>query len=72
MNDTSIIAKLPDSLSEPIMTGFANSMDRVFLTVSIVSLLAIIGTVTWKELPLRSGRPIGAPKDAPSGEPQKS
>ena len=32
-------------------------MDTVFLTVSIVSLLAIIGTVTWKELPLRRGKP---------------
>ncbi|MGW0039588.1 MDR family MFS transporter [Gordonia sp. NPDC003376] len=65
MSDTSVIAKLPDSLSQPIMTGFADSMDTVFLTVSIVSLLAILGTVTWKELPLRRGRPIGAPEGTP-------
>ena len=41
-------------------------MDRVFLAVSIVALLAIIGTVTWKELPLRQGRPIGAPESSPA------
>lgn len=67
MSDTSVIAKLPDSLSQPIMTGFANSMDTVFLTVSIVSLLAIIGTITWKELPLRRGRPIDVSEGAPAG-----
>lgn len=57
MSDTSVIAKLPTELQRPIMDGFANSMDRVFLIVSLVSLLAIIGTVFWKELPLRSGKP---------------
>ncbi|MFW0797537.1 MDR family MFS transporter [Gordonia sp. CPCC 205515] len=60
MSDTSIIEKLPPELSSPIKEGFADSMDRVFLAVSIMSLLAIIGTLTWKELPLRKGKPIGA------------
>lgn len=63
MSDTSVIAKLPEQLSQPIMTGFADSMDRVFLTVSIVSLLAVIGTITWRELPLRSGRPAAQVKE---------
>ena len=35
---------LAAELSEPIKNGFADSMDRVFLAVSIMSLLAILGT----------------------------
>lgn len=66
MSDTSVIEKLPAELAQPIKEGFADSMDRVFLAVSIVALLAIIGTVTWKELPLRQGRPIGAPESSPA------
>nr|WP_064570507.1 MDR family MFS transporter [Gordonia sp. LAM0048] len=66
MSDTSIIETLPTELAQPIKEGFADSMDRVFLAVSIISLLAIIGTVTWKELPLRQGRPIGAPESTPA------
>ena len=61
MSDTSIIENLPAELGDPIKEGFAKSMDSVFLTVSIVSLLAIIGTVTWKELPLRRGTPTREP-----------
>ena len=61
MSDTSIIEKLPAELGDPIKEGFANSMDTVFLTVSIVSLLAIIGTVTWKELCLLYTSP--SPRD---------
>ena len=62
MSDTSVIEKLPAELSEPIKNGFADSMDRVFLAVSIMSLLAILGTLTWPELPLRTGRPVGDPE----------
>ncbi|MXP19876.1 DHA2 family efflux MFS transporter permease subunit [Gordonia sp. HNM0687] len=60
MSDTSVIQALPDELARPIKVGFANSMDTVFLAVSIMAAFAIIGTVTWKELPLRTGRPVGA------------
>ncbi|AFR51107.1 MDR family MFS transporter [Gordonia sp. KTR9] len=66
MSDTSVIEKLPTEVAQPIKEGFADSMDRVFLAVSIISLLAIIGTITWKELPLRQGRPIGAPGSTPA------
>ncbi|GAA1482724.1 hypothetical protein GCM10009624_31640 [Gordonia sinesedis] len=56
MSDTSVIEKLPPAIEQPIKEGFARSMDTVFLSVSMVSLLAVIGCVTWKELPLRRGR----------------
>ncbi|GAA4682616.1 MDR family MFS transporter [Gordonia humi] len=64
MSDTTIIEQLPDAISHPIKQGFADSMDKVFLSVSILSLLSIIGTVTWTEVPLR-GR---GPKADESGE----
>ncbi|WOC11844.1 MDR family MFS transporter [Gordonia sp. MP11Mi] len=54
MSDTTIIEKLPEGLSHPIRQGFADSMDKVFLSVSILSLLSIIGTITWTEVPLRT------------------
>ena len=66
MSDTSVIEKLPPELGDPIKRGFADSMDTVFLAVSIMSILAVIGTITWRELPLRSGKPIGRPESAPA------
>ncbi|MEE4025144.1 MDR family MFS transporter [Gordonia sp. PKS22-38] len=56
MSDTSVISELPAELARPIKVGFADSMDGVFLAVSIVSLVGVLGTLTWKELPLRSGK----------------
>ncbi|MFW0788497.1 MDR family MFS transporter [Gordonia sp. CPCC 205333] len=56
LDDTSIIEKLPDAIANPIKDGFADSMDYVFLIVSITSLLAVLATVTWKELPLRQAK----------------
>jgi hypothetical protein len=53
MNDTSVIAKLPDAVAAPIKQGFSGAMDSVFLTVSIVSLIALVAVFTWKEVPLR-------------------
>ncbi|GAB19195.1 putative drug resistance transporter [Gordonia effusa NBRC 100432] len=60
MDDTSIIEKLPDAIANPIKDGFADSMDYVFLIVSITSLLAVLATVTWKELPLRHAKESAA------------
>lgn len=57
MSDTSVLEKLPDDIADPIKEGFADSMDKVFLSVSILSLLAILGTATWRELPLRQAKP---------------
>ncbi len=55
MKDTAVLERMPAGLARPIKDGFAESMDRVFLFTSILSILAIIGTVTWTELPLRTG-----------------
>ncbi|UQE75516.1 MFS transporter [Gordonia sp. PP30] len=84
MKDTAVLERMPADLARPIKDGFAESMDRVFLAVSILSLLAIVGTVTWAELPLRTGgaEPDGAepgdgevvegPDPEPDTEPSKA
>ena len=69
MKDTTIIERLPHGISHPIKQGFADSMDKVFLSVSILSLLAIIGTITWTEVPLRGGAKKEAePAEVPAAE----
>ncbi len=54
LNDTSVINKLPGAIAQPIKIGFADSMDLVFLSVSIMSIIALIAVFTWKEVPLRT------------------
>ncbi|WP_336788731.1 MDR family MFS transporter [Gordonia malaquae] len=69
MKDTTIIERLPHGISHPIKQGFADSMDKVFLSVSILSLLAIIGTITWTEVPLRGGpKKESEPAEVPAAE----
>ncbi|GAA1460252.1 MDR family MFS transporter [Williamsia maris] len=53
LNDTSFIPKLPSAVAEPLKVGFADSMDLVFLSVSIMSIIALVAVFTWKEVPLR-------------------
>lgn len=54
MDDTSVISKLPEPISRPIKVGFADAMDTVFLSVSIVSLISLVLVLFWKEVPLRT------------------
>lgn len=65
MDDTSVIAKLPEPISRPIKVGFADAMDKVFLSVSIVSLIALVLVMFWKEVPLRTQSGMQAAKDTP-------
>jgi hypothetical protein len=64
MDDTSVISKLPEPISRPIKIGFADAMDTVFLTVSIVSLISLVLVLFWKEVPLRTKSGMQAAKDA--------
>jgi EmrB/QacA subfamily drug resistance transporter len=64
MDDTSVIPKLPEPISRPIKVGFADAMDTVFLSVSIISLIALVLVLTWKEVPLRTQSGMQAAKDA--------
>ncbi|MCZ4552056.1 MDR family MFS transporter [Gordonia rubripertincta] len=65
MDDTSVIAKLPEPISRPIKVGFADAMDKVFLSVSIVSLIALVLVLFWKEVPLRTQSGMQAARDKP-------
>ncbi|MFE3193286.1 MDR family MFS transporter [Nocardia sp. NPDC059240] len=64
LNDSSVIQKLDPALAHPFKEGFAKSMDRVFLSATVVSLIGFILVLFWKEVPLRSAGGIGARKES--------
>lgn len=73
LDDTSVIARLPHALAEPIEKGFADAMDTVFLSVSILALIAVVLVLFWKEIPLRAaGRaPVEISQETEAFEAQK-
>ncbi|QIS08349.1 MDR family MFS transporter [Nocardia arthritidis] len=54
LQDSSVIQKLNPDLARPFKVGFADSMSTVFLSVTGIALLALILTLFWKEVPLRT------------------
>ena len=54
LEDTSFIEQLSPALARPFKVGFAESMSSVFLSATIVALLAVILVLFWKEVPLRT------------------
>ena len=54
LNDTSVIAGLPDAVREAVLGGFADSMHLVFLTVAVLLVPAFLLSLCIKEIPLRS------------------
>jgi hypothetical protein len=54
INDTSFIGKLDSRLAEPILSGFAHSMDRVFLIGGIVLAIAFVISFFLPEEKLRT------------------
>lgn len=66
LNDTSGIAKLPAVVKHPILVGFSDAMDTVFLVGGLVCILAVVLSLMIKEVPLRtvSGQQARAIEDA--------
>ncbi|MGW4244167.1 MDR family MFS transporter [Nocardia sp. NPDC004722] len=64
LNDSSVIQKLNPELAHPFKEGFANSMDRVFLSATVVSLIGFILVLFWKEVPLRTAGGLQARKES--------
>ncbi|WP_442790000.1 MDR family MFS transporter [Nocardia sp. CDC160] len=64
LNDSSVVQKLDPALAHPFKEGFANSMDKVFLSVTLVSLIGFVLVLFWKEVPLRTAGGIQARKEA--------
>lgn len=53
LDDTSIIATLPEAVRRVVLEGFADSMSTVFLVVALLLVPAFVLTLLVKELPLR-------------------
>ncbi|WP_157180195.1 MULTISPECIES: DHA2 family efflux MFS transporter permease subunit [unclassified Rhodococcus (in: high G+C Gram-positive bacteria)] len=54
LTDSSVIGKLDDVLALPFREGFADAIGSVFLSVSMLAVVAFVLTLLWKEVPLRS------------------
>jgi EmrB/QacA subfamily drug resistance transporter len=54
LNDTSIIATLPEAVRRAVLEGFADSMSTVFFVVAVLLIPAFVLTLLVKELPLRA------------------
>jgi EmrB/QacA subfamily drug resistance transporter len=53
INDTSGLAKLPEAIRHPILVGFSDAMDVVFLVGACVLVIAVVLASVMKEVPLR-------------------
>jgi hypothetical protein len=54
LNDTSGLSKLTAEVRHPILVGFSDAMDTVFLVGACVLVLAIVFSTLLKEVPLRT------------------
>jgi EmrB/QacA subfamily drug resistance transporter len=54
INNTSGLAKLPPAMKHPILVGFSDAMDLVFLVGAIVLVAAVVLSLRMKEVPLRT------------------
>jgi EmrB/QacA subfamily drug resistance transporter len=54
LNDTSGLSKLPERVQHPILVGFSNAMDTVFLVGACVLVLSVVLSLMMKEVPLRT------------------
>jgi hypothetical protein len=69
LDDSSIIATLPEPVQAAVLQGFADSTSTVFLTVAFLLVPAFVLTLLVKELPLRAqGGLAAAQADADTEE----
>ena len=54
LNDSSVIATLPDALRRVVLEGFADSMQTVFAVIAVALVPAFFLSLLTKEIPLRS------------------
>jgi hypothetical protein len=64
LNDTSGLAKLPPAVQHPILVGFSNAMDTVFLVGACVLVVAFIAALLLPEVPLRMQSGMQAARSA--------
>jgi EmrB/QacA subfamily drug resistance transporter len=73
LNDTSGLDALPAAVKHPILVGFSNAMDMVFLVGACVLVLGLVLSWLLKEVPLRTmsgqqARRMAAAQEAPVPE----
>jgi hypothetical protein len=54
LNNTSGLSKLPPNVRHPILVGFSDSMDSVFLVGALVLVIGVVLSIMMKEVPLRT------------------
>jgi EmrB/QacA subfamily drug resistance transporter len=54
LDDSSVIATLPDAVRRAVLEGFADSTSTVFLTVAVLLVPAFVLTLLVEEVPLRA------------------
>ena len=54
LNNTSGLSSLPENIRHPILVGFSDAMDVVFLVGACVLVAAIVLAALMKEVPLRT------------------
>jgi EmrB/QacA subfamily drug resistance transporter len=54
LNDTSGLARLPANVRHPILVGFSDAMDTVFLVGALVLIIGVVLSIMMKEVPLRT------------------
>ena len=53
LDDTSGLASLPTEVKHPILVGFSDAMDTVFLVGALVLVIGVVLSAMMKEIPLR-------------------
>jgi MFS family permease len=64
LDDTSGLGKLPPAVQHPILVGFSDAMDTVFLVGACVLVIAFVLSVFLPEIPLRTQSGIQAARAA--------
>ena len=72
LSDTSFIQKLPEFLALPFKTGFANTLDLVFLIAAAVVALGFFVLIFLPQLPLRTMSGIQAAQEGVGATPPET
>ncbi|HEY8300749.1 MAG TPA: MFS transporter, partial [Jatrophihabitans sp.] len=63
INNTSGLSSLPDAIKHPILVGFSDAMDIVFLVGACVAVIAVVLAAMMKEVPLRTQSGLQAARE---------
>jgi EmrB/QacA subfamily drug resistance transporter len=67
INNTAGLASLPEQVRHPILVGFSDAMDVVFLVGACVLVVAVVLSIMLKEVPLRTVSGMQAARAAAAG-----